>query len=345
MSKLELSNYWDDFQNRVNETITCLSINKLPSLQRLTIHLTNACNFKCEYCNMKFCGETMTKELAIKIVNDFADMGGNTIHFTGGEPSIVPYIDELFAYAKSKGLTVSTNSNGFKRINTSNIDKLKTSFDLCNKDEFNRTMGRNCFDVVVENMKYYSNTMKDKILSITAVLNRKTYKTMLELATFVQENFKVYNLYFSNYKGDNLDFAFTDEEITDMFENYIPKVLNYFKETGNTYSYKQLSLYKPTDFINSPERFPENKIIPCYIQLSEMTIDVDGNCYNCSHLYRDGVKLEKNYNVSNISLRECFNSLKRDMSGIYNNLSCKCMSGCNTNLIGFNKAVFNGNYI
>lgn len=144
---------------------------------------------------------------------------------------------------------------------------------------------------------------------------------------------------------DNLNFAFTDNEIVDMFENYIPKVLQYFKDTGNTYSYKQLLLYKPTDFINSPERFPENKTIPCYIQLSEMTVDVDGNCYNCSHLYRDGVKPERQYNVNNIPLFDCFNSLKRDMNGIYNNLSCKCMSGCNTNLIGFNRAVNEGNWI
>ena len=41
-------------------------------------------------------------------------------------------------------------------------------------------------------MKEYSKTMKNKMLSITAVLNRKAYRHMLELAQFVQENFDVY---------------------------------------------------------------------------------------------------------------------------------------------------------
>ncbi|GCD12888.1 radical SAM protein [Clostridium tagluense] len=334
-----LDNYWDNFKERVNESIDCIEANRLPSLQRLTIHVTDSCNLSCEYCNMRFCSKIMKKETVIKIIDEYTEMGGDTIHFTGGEPSIVPYINEIFKYSKDKGLTVSSNTNGYKRMDTKNIDKLKTSFDCCSREEFNRTMGKDCFDEVVENMKYYSETMKGKMLSITAVLNRKTYKHMLELVKFVEDNYHVYNLYFSNYKGSNLDYAFTNEEITDMFENYIPKVLDYLKETGSEYSYKQLALYKPHDFINEQDRFAENKVIPCYIQLSEMTIDSDGVCHNCSHLYRDGVKPNKVFNVTDTHLNDCFKGLKKELKGNYTYLDCHCETGCNTNLIGFNKAV------
>ena len=51
----------------------------------------------------------MEESLAKKIVDEYAEMGGRTIHFTGGEPTVVPYIEEIFAYAKSRGLTVSAN--------------------------------------------------------------------------------------------------------------------------------------------------------------------------------------------------------------------------------------------
>lgn len=342
---LELSNYWDDFQVRVNNTIDCLRNKDLPNLDRLTVHLTESCNFHCEYCNMCFSKKTMDKNLVFKIIDEYKEMGGKIIHFTGGEPTIVPYIEEVYKYAKDKGLQVSTNTNGYKKVDTSNIDKLKASFDIPFEDEFNRTMGCNCFSQVVANLKQYSEEMQNKMLSITAVLNRKTYKSMLELAKFVQENFKVYNLYFSNYKGSNSDFAFTVDEIDDMFLNYIPKVLQYFKETDNHYSYKQLSLYKPTDFLNSEFRFQENQVIPCYIQLSEMTIDVDGNCYNCSHLYRDGVVPNVCINVKENNLVHCFSELKRSLNGNYLCLSKKCLSGCNTNLIGFNRAVQKGKKI
>lgn len=342
---LELSNYWDDFQLRVNHTIDCLHNGYLPGLERLTVHITEQCNFHCEYCNMRFSKRQMDKSLVIKIIDDYAAMGGRIIHFTGGEPTVVNYFEEICGYAKSKGLQVSSNTNAYKKVDTTNIDKLKASFDTADADEFNRTMGVRSFETVVENMKAYSVSMRNKMLSITAVLNRKTYPYMLELAKFVQENFKVYNLYFSNYKGNNPEFAFTDDEIKDMFDNYIPKVLAFFKETGNVYSYKQLSLYKPTDFINSDCRFEENKTVPCYIQLSEMTINIDGNCYNCSHLYRDGVKPEIVVNVRDRSLQDCFRMLKSSLNGDYVCLSEKCLNGCNTNLIGFNRTVADGKYI
>ena len=345
--ELELSNYWDDFKERVNETIDCLQKGELPGLERLTVHLTEQCNFRCDYCNMRFSKRTMEKELAKKIIDEYAAMGGQTIHFTGGEPTIVPYIEEIFHYAKHKGLKVSSNTNGYKKINTENVDKLKTSFDTPYAAEFDSVMGVKAFGKVVENMKSYSKEMEEKMLSITAVLNRKTYRHMLNLAEFVQENFKVYNLYYSNYKGSNPEFAFTDQEIDDMFENYIPKVLNFFKETGNEYSYKQLSLYSQDDFRNVSCRFPSNKEVPCYIQLSEMTIDVDGNCFDCSHLYRDGVRPDEVINVKEDTLENCFKKRKeryKDISKmIY--LSDKCLNGCNKNLIGFNHAVSHGKYI
>lgn len=346
-TELELSNYWDDFQIRVNETIDCLARKEMPKLERLTVHLTESCNFHCEYCNMRFSKKTMEESLAKKIVDEYAEMGGRTIHFTGGEPTVVPYIEEIFAYAKLRGLTVSANTNAYKRVSTANIDKFKTSFDTPYADEFNATVGIGAFEKVVENMKVYSKEMKEKMLSITAVLNRKTYKHMLELAKFVHENFEVYNLYYSNYKGSNPEFAFTDEEIEDMFVNHIPKVLGFFKQTNNTYSYKQLSLYKRGDFRNVDCRFEENKHIPCYIQLSEMTVDVDGKCYDCSHLYRDGVIPGETINVKNDTLENCFRRRKKRYLDVSNMvcISEKCLNGCNKNLIGFNRAVTSRKYI
>jgi len=344
---LELSNYWDDFQLRVNETIDCIKENKLPTLERLTVHLTESCNFRCQYCNMNFSKKTMKLKLVKKIIDEYANMGGHTIHFTGGEPTVVPEIEGIFSYAKKKGLQVSSNTNAYKKIDSTYIDKLKSSFDTPYKHEFNKTMNIESFDKVVSNMKLYSQEMSGKMLSITAVLNRKTYIHMLELAKFVQENFEVYNLYYSNYKGSDPDYAFTDEEIEDMFKNYIPKVLEYFKEIDNSYSYKQLKLYCKADFRNVECRFEENKNIPCYIQLSEMTIDVDGYCYDCSHLYRDKVKPEDMVNIKDYSLAECFRKRKEKYTTPESMtfLSEKCLNGCNKNLIGFNKAVANGVYI
>jgi len=343
MKKLLTDNYWDDFKPRVNETIISLNGEKKPSLKRLTVHLTEKCNFRCSYCNMNFNKEckTMDKNLAFSIVKQYADLNGSTIHFTGGEPTIVPYFEELCAYAKSLNLSVSSNTNAYILVDTTNIDKLKLSFDSCNAKEVNKLTGtKDSFNRVVKNIKIYSEKMIGKMLSITAVLDKTTYKKMLDLVIFSTKNFKVHNLYFSNYKGNNPLRTFTDKEIEDMYLFHIPQVLNHFKKHNETYSYKQLDLYAPSDFKHNPERFEQNKTIPCYIQLSEMTIDVDGSCHNCSHNFRDDYKPYK-INVANLGLYESFISIKESLNNNYTLISKYCLSGCNCNLMGFNTAVHN----
>ena len=78
-----------------------------------------------------------------------------------------------------------------------------------------------------------------------------------------------------------------------------------------------------------------------------MTIDVDGNCYDCSHLYRDGVIPEEMINVKEDTLKNCFERRKARYTDVANMtyISEKCLNGCNKNLIGFNKAVAEGNHI
>ena len=338
-TNLDLSNYWDDFKERVNETVNAIAEDKVPPLKRLTVHLTDACSMKCIYCNMHQNNNFMSINIGRKIIKKFAEMGGSIIHFTGGEPTIHPNFEKFCSYAKSLGLVVSTNTNCLKKVNTKPIDKLKTSFDTCDKNKYNTMVGLDCFDEVVRNLKSYSSSMEGKMLSITAVLNKQTFRDMLELAKFCKENYNLYNLYYSNYKGNDSRFAFSQKEIDEMFAVNIPETLNYFDSVGEKYSYKQLALYTPKDFING-ERFDENLTIPCYIQLSEMVIDTDGNCHNCSHLFRDGVS-KSDVNVHDYILSDCFYEIKKNMkdSSCFTCLSDKCLTGCNRNLIGFNKTV------
>ena len=336
---MDISNYWDDFAERVALTQDALSNGGMPSLKRLTVHLTQGCNLNCSYCNMCLKKAEMPIQLAKKIIDEFSEMGGSIIHFTGGEPTIVPYFEDVCQYARRAGLQVSSNTNAVKKISVKNIDKLKASFDTCDRDTFNAMVNGEFFDQVVENLKCYSKKMQGKMLSITAVLNRSTYPHMLELAQFCHDNFKLYHLYFSNYKGNDPEFAFTDEEIDDMFSVHIPEVVDFFTRTGQMYSAKQLDLYSKRCFVDG-ERFPENYTTPCYIQLSELSIDVFGNCFDCSHLYRDGVE-GSGFNVATDSLVECFEKAKVALKSGYFFMSEKCLTGCNPNLIGFNKAVQN----
>lgn len=335
MSTLDRCNYWDDFSARVNDTARTVLSGSKPGLSRLTVHLTKACNFRCEYCNMCFQPKMMPLATAKKIVDE---MPQGTIHFTGGEPTIIPYLAEICAYAKAKGLTVSLNTNGFKRIDVSNVDKLKASFDTGNREMFNRMVGAPAFDTVVSNYKHYSLKMKRKMFSITAVLSKLTYRDMLPLAQFVYKKFKVHNLYYSAYKGINNLHCFAPLDVNRLFAKNIPETLKFFTKMKAEYSRRQLTLYTKEDFALTT-RFPSNYTTPCYLQLSEMVVDVNGVCHDCSHLYRDGVITKTPLNVNDTPLLECFTKLKNVPEPNNTLISKKCLTGCNRNLCGFNRTV------
>ena len=76
--------------------------------------LSYRCNFTCRHCysrNMET--ERMTPEKVRRAVDLLAEKGVIFINFGGGEPLLVPDIMEIAAYAVSKGLRVSMNSNGW----------------------------------------------------------------------------------------------------------------------------------------------------------------------------------------------------------------------------------------
>lgn len=65
------------------------------------------CKYKCKFCS-NYGGETvvppLTKEKAFKVVDDFIEIGGDTLVVISGESLECPFCWELIRYAKTKGL-------------------------------------------------------------------------------------------------------------------------------------------------------------------------------------------------------------------------------------------------
>ena len=66
------------------------------------IRLTNLCNEKCLFCNFPDdCRVLSLDEVKREIESSLSD---DSVTFTGGEPTIYPFIKEAIGYAKAKGL-------------------------------------------------------------------------------------------------------------------------------------------------------------------------------------------------------------------------------------------------
>ena len=90
--------------------------NKCTPLWRCELILTDRCNFKCPYCNgmRKDVRGTLTKEEAMNILSLWVKEGLRNVRFSGGEPTLYPYLKELVSYCrdnKVEHIAISTNGS------------------------------------------------------------------------------------------------------------------------------------------------------------------------------------------------------------------------------------------
>ncbi|MGA8498472.1 MAG: radical SAM protein [Xanthobacteraceae bacterium] len=83
----------------------------------MRVHLTQRCNLSCVHCYADSSPHISTKgqmsaERWLKVIDDFADAGGERILFTGGEALVYPGCVQLLQRAHERRLDVTLFSNG-----------------------------------------------------------------------------------------------------------------------------------------------------------------------------------------------------------------------------------------
>ena len=86
------------------------------SNKKLHLHLTNMCNLRCPHCYMKSGvpdENELTTDEVLKLIEDFKSVAcGNSIDFTGGEPTVRKDFFKVVEFADSLGLEVNVYTNG-----------------------------------------------------------------------------------------------------------------------------------------------------------------------------------------------------------------------------------------
>ena len=274
--------YWDDFQKRAEETVRCIQTGQEIPIRRVAVFVTERCNFCCAYCNLTACNQEMSEQQFDKIVKQYGDTA--IIHITGGEPGVVKW---LYPYLERNGAKYRfhLNTNAFILPPSKSVRRLKVSLDSCNDLYWNKLVGKNAFDVVVNNIK---KCIPETVVSITFTMTRENYKTIPDFCLFVKETFPgLYAVFFSVYKGTNERFVFTEDDAKYFFERIKPRASEILDEESNALLNETIC---DKFRMMTGRRFPENKCGKCYLSMSERVFLPDGTMHGCSHLIRDGVR-------------------------------------------------------
>ena len=155
----------------------------------ISLELSSFCTNSCGYCyhadpkKLPFARGKMSKDLAIKIINDAANLGVHSLKFNyRGESTMNPAFEDITSFAKSKarGLTFIdrvTNSN-FNFDNKRedifrglcNQTKVKVSFDSFKKEIFEKQRRGSNYEKTLANMsKFYNYPNRDNEMVVQAV--------------------------------------------------------------------------------------------------------------------------------------------------------------------------------
>jgi sulfatase maturation enzyme AslB (radical SAM superfamily) len=112
-------------------------------------YITSRCNFRCVFCNIWRIqpGFQTPRQEAERIIGDLAGKGLSYLSFSGGEPLLVPYVFDLLAYAKERGILYThLVSNGYlmdaekaRKLRDARVSEISLSLD---GDESSHDRGR-----------------------------------------------------------------------------------------------------------------------------------------------------------------------------------------------------------
>lgn len=131
-------------------------------LWRCELVLTGRCNFYCSYCR-GVGGEDLSYEEAINVIWRWADDGVCNIRFSGGEPTLLPYLVDICKLSYDLGIkriAVSTNGSAsldiYKRLLDVGVNDFSVSLDACCAEDVNRIAGgiKGAFETIVTNIRW-----------------------------------------------------------------------------------------------------------------------------------------------------------------------------------------------
>lgn len=217
-------------------------VNKMNKDFNFIVKVTTGCPGNCKCCrdrqeNFKYKSNSkfFDKNVFEKICYNIRKLGGSYICLSGGEPTMVPNIDEYIIIANKYGLATRINTNGWnvtkgnleKWLNNG-LDQIVLSIYGIDEEKIIKTRGNK---LIYERSMRALETIKELkkkykfIFIVQTIIMKDTYKEMDKILSLAID-YKA-NLFWPSYLEDAInlpDIRMVENEIKDFKNNVIPKM-------------------------------------------------------------------------------------------------------------------------
>ncbi len=172
-----------------------MNLSETSPMWRCEMLLTPRCNFKCPYCRgyksiSEDCSKDLNKDIALFVLNEWIKDGLRNVRFSGGEPTLYPYLVDLVKHCKSNNVRrIAISSNGsadfdlYERLVEVGANDFSISLDSCCSSFGNAMTGvkGNNWEKVVENIPKIS---KLTYVTVGVVLTEQNVHQTKDIITF-----------------------------------------------------------------------------------------------------------------------------------------------------------------
>ena len=252
------------------------------------IKLSTECNAKCVMCDYwRDPIRSMNRIEATKLVEELVSIGCQEVRFTGGEPFMYPYLNDLLEQVFKFGISSSLISNGILLSKWSCILKkhggLSTIFlsvDSNIKKLHNEIRGINCLSSIESALK--KDFLSQRIV-LNTVLSRMNYDNLDNLTNWMRSHGIKY---INPIPMKHTSLSLSDLELRKCLLSLVTEcnlagVKMYTEGINDSFITPQQAMKHLTG--NLPKA--------CYVGRSTLFIDVDGNCYPCNSSSRRSPEL------------------------------------------------------
>ncbi len=161
---------------------------------RCELLVTSRCNFKCTYCRgfghfSEDCLGDIPLERALETLTYWIRDGLKNIRFSGGEPTLYPYLNTLVSFCRGCGvecIAVSTNGSQdfavYEQLLDSGVNDFSISLDACCASLGNKVAGiTGKWNQVVQNIKKLSSLT---YVTVGCVFTPDTEETLSDVVVF-----------------------------------------------------------------------------------------------------------------------------------------------------------------
>jgi MoaA/NifB/PqqE/SkfB family radical SAM enzyme len=124
----------------------------------ICFRVTRRCNARCGFCLAPPDGSHPREETLTQRIDWLLQRGVTTIHFCGGEPTIVPSLPRLVAHVHAQGSATKLTTNGID-ISDALLSVLRANRTECkvsvhgDREHHDRIVGRDAFDATTRNLR------------------------------------------------------------------------------------------------------------------------------------------------------------------------------------------------